>query len=78
MTCLAEMETFVEARETTGLAQAKTSQAKGAKMIRWTDDAPTEIRAEEGWTLSRAATNFPRRRRLITQHRRLVRHDIRN
>ena len=49
MTCLAEMETFVEARETTGLAQAKTSQAKGAKMIRWTDDAPTEIRAEEGW-----------------------------
>ena len=59
MTCLAEMETFVEARETTGLAQAKTSQAKGAKMIRWTDDAPTEIRAEEGWNPQPGGDEFP-------------------
>ena len=59
MTCLAEMETFVEARETTGLAQAKTSQAKGAKMIRWTDDAPTEIRAEEGWNPEPGGDEFP-------------------
>jgi hypothetical protein len=28
-------------------------------MIRWTDDAPTEIRAEEGWNPQPGSGEFP-------------------